>query len=215
LEKEKERMRNFEMKPVLVFMSIVSISIVLFSSGCMDREEEMMTSKEGEKEKIKSTAPLITTIQESLSSNCDMMKEVNEKDACLLKEAYGRFDEKFCNKINREDVKWRCYRAVAQRINDLEICDKIGDEREKGYCYSKIAKDLSTCDLIKDVTQKGVCVSKLAKELEECDKIKEGVIWRDDCYGRVASLKKDPEICEKIRDSVIRGMCLENLQGSK
>ena len=150
---------------------------------------------------------------------CYKISERVQKIECILNIAVEKNDLSICDKIidatkdfpdeprciefngvkhcsSLKDLysedKWRCYRRIADKLNNLQYCEKIEDFNIKSGCIRDIAgnmRDISICNNIK-------------LSIEE-----------DECYLYVLKVSKDQSLykkyCSLIRDDRLRGKCVD------
>ena len=104
-------------------------------------------------------------------------------DLNLYNSAKSNKDISLCDKINKFDLKKKCYSAVGEVVGDPSICEGIVDKSLQEACYSGVAiakGDLSLC-------------------------------YDDPCYKKIAVNKKDPIYAAKFRANFLKIGAIEML----
>ncbi len=171
---------------------------------------------------------------------CNSLNSNLEKDLCFQNLAIKKENEKYCEKINDENIKESCYFSLANISGkeNIKLCDKIKNEDQRLFCQVKISLDKSYCEKVKDKNQKISCFSYLAfifSDEKMCDDIKEDedkknlclalsnlnqefcekiskISDKNDCYYIMANLLKNEKICEKISKEENIQICKKHIE---
>lgn len=152
---------------------------------------------------------------------CENVLDSLVTDACYLAIATSTGDSLLCEKMSDDTgstviSKDECYAKAAG--GDLSVCDRIERYDLKGKCYGEAAAasgNLSICD--SESVDQGSCYIKAGSDLEDpsvCENIVSGFgadAMREDCYDytylNIAVKNGNASLCERINSSSLRQSC--------
>jgi antitoxin component YwqK of YwqJK toxin-antitoxin module len=148
------------------------------------------------------------------SDTCEELKELDQKNKCLINIARTSKDVKDCDKIDSLDDKDACRKFLGTDNNDADVCLQINDLDTKDECLADVAmhtKNKDLCDKIVSDDAKGLCQIYLMSnegkiDKSKCDKMKEGWI-KDMCNSCYAVSIKDMKVCNQVKDTETLHMC--------
>lgn len=122
------------------FVLITLIILILFSSGCAQKEFDLPEDKE-----------LIAQYK---------------KDIASAEEAKKTLDPSFCIDIPDLDIRDTCYYDAAVAKKNSSICEIMYRQATKDSCYlsiGKATKDVTLCNKIKTLSMQEECISVASK----------------------------------------------------
>ena len=115
--------------------------------------------------------------------------------------------------------KYVCYRNLARRLKDKEICRKvIDDEDARSLCYAQVAQaalDEKICELATVPNRQGYCYNILGQKLNKPDLCFKAVDYEGSCFIELAYINRDSTLCENIVEAKPKDRCLRYAQGQR
>jgi len=162
----------------------------------------------------------------------ELLGALRTKD-CLSEFAGKLGDPDLCKKMDDQNgiTKDYCYKSVAIKLKDLEICKMINNskseynERIKAECiddvYISMAidnMDEGICNNVSDPERNSACTDSVFRlkaiefnDLSYCERTSSEQ-WKEACIYSVAVELMDESICENISDETIERYCYENIR---
>ena len=148
---------------------------------------------------------------------CDSIEGLS-KEFCKAKIAESTTDSKICKEI--EDVYWKdvCFKNVAIKSMDYNLCGAIFNNDVVDDCLTElrdVVNDSGICFNFISIIKVDNCYRHYALQNEDpelCKEMSEPINRDGNCYKPLAEKMNDAAICNKIRNSEIKKACLEKLE---
>ena len=150
---------------ILAFSFVIAISL-LFLIGCaVTYESRLNDCLKKPTLNQKNECYLGVVLESKNAALCDNAPD--SRDDCIRYLAQSLKESTYCNYINDNSTKNRCYSALAIVTNDTAPCRAITADNnyDKEYCFTSVAelkKDVSICEEITNDWYKSNCYMYIA-----------------------------------------------------
>ncbi len=130
--------------------------------------------------------------------NCNLESLIVAKDNCYYGSTIGKMIN-FCDKINDNKLRDKCYFDLAIKGGDQTFCEDINDRDRKTICLEN-----ADCNKHTDRMKKINCFSSkglLTLDVSYCKYVGDDVSSQAVCYATIAELSLNPELCANTSDS--------------
>ena len=174
--------------------------------------------KEIKKPRNKDKCYSTVAIGKNNSSICDNIKDKHIKGGCLKHIAVAKGNAKLCDDIEDQSLKTACLMQVAVEIGDVAPCNYVGSP-EQSECYKLVAiktQDIELCDEIylEKSNIKNECIIQIAIALNNptlCERIKDDEN-KDNCKKWISEdTGSDMSLCSEITDKKKKESCIKNI----
>lgn len=122
------------------------------------------------------------------------------RDSCYRHLALRSNDVQLCNKM--ENYREDCLADFALKLNDVKVCGAAGEKFMIEKCIEEVAvriRDSNLCPQIESEFYRSNCYLRIAV-LKEDSNLCQFVSFddKDKCYGEIGIVKRDPNLCDFI-----------------